>query len=71
MIIKTNICVYIYIYIYIYKRAPKTPTQLLTHYFVARELYIAHSLSRNFDNDDNNNDDNKYYRIKCAIVCCY
>eukprot|EP00971_Amphidinium_carterae_P077506 1531618-Amphidinium_carterae.1 len=25
-------------------RAPETPTQLLTHYFVARELYIAHSL---------------------------
>mmetsp|Transcript_21648 Transcript_21648/g.50605 ORF Transcript_21648/g.50605 Transcript_21648/m.50605 type:complete len:645 (-) Transcript_21648:112-2046(-) len=29
-------------------REPETPTQLLTHYFVARELYIAHSLSRNF-----------------------
>lgn len=29
-------------------RQPETATQLLMHYFVARELYIAHSLSRNF-----------------------
>lgn len=42
LLIKPDVC-----YNFMY-RAPQTPTQLLTHYFVARELYIAHSLSRNF-----------------------
>mmetsp|Transcript_30030 Transcript_30030/g.69170 ORF Transcript_30030/g.69170 Transcript_30030/m.69170 type:complete len:625 (-) Transcript_30030:59-1933(-) len=42
LLVKPDVC-----YNFMY-RAPETPTQLLTHYFVARELYIAHSLSRNF-----------------------
>jgi len=29
-------------------RPPSTPAQLLLYYFVARELFIAHSLARNF-----------------------
>ncbi|TPX65045.1 hypothetical protein SpCBS45565_g05452 [Spizellomyces sp. 'palustris'] len=29
-------------------RAPTTTTELLMHYFVSRELYIAHSLARHF-----------------------
>lgn len=42
LLVKPDVC-----YNFMY-REPSTPTQLLTHYFVARELYIAHSLSRNF-----------------------
>jgi len=34
-------------------RKPETPTQLLIHWFVARELHIAHTLSRNFFWDEN------------------
>ncbi|KAJ3268418.1 hypothetical protein HK104_005377 [Borealophlyctis nickersoniae] len=30
-------------------RPPTTVLELLTHYFVARELYIAHSISRHFN----------------------
>merc|ERR1712048_1173193 len=29
-------------------RKPASPTQLLLYYFVSKELYIAHSLARNF-----------------------
>jgi len=29
-------------------RKPQSPTQLLLHYFVSKELYISHSLARNF-----------------------
>eukprot|EP00435_Cladocopium_sp_Y103_P027522 s1436_g6.t2 len=42
LLIKPDVC-----YNFMY-RQPETATQLLMHYFVARELYIAHSLSRNF-----------------------
>ncbi|CAE7824240.1 CYP704C1 [Symbiodinium sp. CCMP2456] len=42
LLIKPDVC-----YNFMYRR-PETPTQLLMHYFVARELFIAHSLSRNF-----------------------
>eukprot|EP00913_Durusdinium_trenchii_P006896 g6487.t1 len=42
LLIKPDVC-----YNFMY-REPQTATQLLMHYFVARELYIAHSLSRNF-----------------------
>ncbi|CAJ1417026.1 unnamed protein product [Effrenium voratum] len=42
LLIKPDVC-----YNFMY-RQPQTATQLLMHYFVARELFIAHSLSRNF-----------------------
>lgn len=42
LLVKPDVC-----YNFMYRR-PATPTQLLIHYFLARELYIAHSLSRNF-----------------------
>lgn len=42
LLIKPDVC-----YNFMY-RQPETATQLLLHYFVARELFIAHSLSRNF-----------------------
>lgn len=42
LLIKPDVC-----YNFMY-RQPETATQLLMHYFVARELYTAHSLSRNF-----------------------
>ena len=42
LLIKPDVC-----FNFMY-REPETPTQLLIHYFVSRELYIAHSLSRNF-----------------------
>lgn len=42
LLIKPDVC-----YNFMY-RQPNTPTQLLINYFLARELYIAHSLSRNF-----------------------
>lgn len=29
-------------------RTPQSPSQLLLHYFVSKELYISHSLARNF-----------------------
>lgn len=34
-------------YNFMYKK-PESPTQLLLHYFVSKEMYIAHSLARNF-----------------------
>jgi len=42
LIIKPDVC-----YNFIYKK-PSTPSQLLSNFFVARELFIAYSLSRNF-----------------------
>jgi len=42
LLIKPDVC-----YNFMYRK-PATPTQLLIHYFLARELFIAHSLSRNF-----------------------
>lgn len=42
LLIKPDVC-----YNFMYRK-PETATQLLMHYFVARELFIAHSLSRNF-----------------------
>jgi len=42
LLVKPDVC-----YNFMY-REPSDPTQLLIHYFLARELYIAHSLSRNF-----------------------
>lgn len=42
LIIKPDVC-----YNFIYRR-PSTPMQMISQFFVARELYIANSLSRNF-----------------------
>mmetsp|Transcript_132606 Transcript_132606/g.296538 ORF Transcript_132606/g.296538 Transcript_132606/m.296538 type:complete len:715 (+) Transcript_132606:80-2224(+) len=42
LLIKPDVC-----YNFMY-RTPADPTQLLINYFLAKELYIAHSLSRNF-----------------------
>jgi len=42
LLIKPDVC-----YNFMY-REPADPTQLLINYFLAKELYIAHSLSRNF-----------------------
>jgi len=42
LLVKPDVC-----YNFMYRR-PTDPTQLLINYFLAKELYIAHSLSRNF-----------------------
>jgi len=42
LLVKPDVC-----YNFMY-RQPADPTQLLINYFLAQELYIAHSLSRNF-----------------------
>lgn len=42
LLVKPDVC-----YNFMYRR-PSDPTQLLINYFLAKELYIAHSLSRNF-----------------------
>lgn len=42
LLVKPDVC-----YNFMYRR-PADPTQLLINYFLAKELYIAHSLSRNF-----------------------
>mmetsp|Transcript_41060 Transcript_41060/g.113097 ORF Transcript_41060/g.113097 Transcript_41060/m.113097 type:complete len:639 (-) Transcript_41060:65-1981(-) len=42
LIIKPDVC-----YNFLYKR-PSTPAELVSNFFVARELFIANSLSRNF-----------------------
>jgi len=42
LLIKPDVC-----FNFMY-REPADPTQLLINYFLAKELYIAHSLSRNF-----------------------
>jgi len=42
LLVKPDVC-----YNFMYRK-PTDPTQLLINYFLAKELYIAHSLSRNF-----------------------
>ncbi|CAE8642512.1 unnamed protein product [Polarella glacialis] len=42
LLVKPDVC-----YNFMYRK-PNSPTQLLINYFLAKELYIAHSLSRNF-----------------------
>mmetsp|Transcript_51586 Transcript_51586/g.111887 ORF Transcript_51586/g.111887 Transcript_51586/m.111887 type:complete len:196 (+) Transcript_51586:2-589(+) len=42
LLIKPDVC-----YNFMYRK-PTDPTQLLINYFLAKELFIAHSLSRNF-----------------------
>lgn len=42
LLVKPDVC-----YNFMYRK-PENPTQLLINYFLAKELYIAHSLSRNF-----------------------